>query len=400
MGATTTTLDGIFKRNYNTGSEVFEEQQNLMAYSWKKFKVSPLKPSAQGIYNPVNMRGNERGGAINESEGFQDPGSFTPIQASVTAKLIVWPVVLTGSALELSKTNPQAFAYAADSVFEDAMGRTMSDINRQSLGKGTGQISLANGSGSASTSLTVDSALPFRNNMVIDSYASIGGAKEIDGATITAINYTTNVLTIGTSSTWSDNSIIVKRNVQNGAPTGGKELAGLQAICDTTTYSTTFEGISVSTYGEWQGNVISASSSPISQDLLQRAHNRARAIGGGKPNYLISNYGQARTFLNSELQKTRYEAADVKAGHTVLKWNDMEWLIDKDYDINEVGMYDLNNLEKFQTRDVHLADYTGSTMYQITGYDQVGAYYRYQGNLGTWKRNAHVRLTDLTEPTF
>ena len=400
MGSSTSTLDGIFKKNYDTGSQVLEDQQNLQTYAWNKFKVSSLKPTPQGIFTPVTMSGNENGSAINESQGFQNPGSLNPVQPQVLARLVVWPFVITGSAIELSETNKQAFATSLDAQQKDNLSRIMSDLNRQSLNKGTGQMSLANGAGSPSNALIVDNALPFRRGMKIDSYVSIGGAQQINGATITAVDYTTKTLTISPSQTWSDGSIIVKNTVQDGAPTGGKELTGLQAMCDTTTYSSSYEGVSVAANPEWIGNVISAGTAPVSQDLLQQTAYRQMAIGGNKPDFMISNYGQPRVFLNTELQKTRYEPTVVKGGHTVLKWNDMEWLIDKDYDLNEVGMYDLTFVEKFQTRDVHLAQLSGSTLYQMVGFDMIGGYYRYQGNMGSWKRNAHARLIDLTEPTF
>lgn len=359
-----------------------------------------MKPTPQGIFNPVAMTGNENGGAINESEGFLTPASMNPVQAQVLAKLVVWPFTLTGTSIELSESNKQAFAASVDAQQKDNLGRMMSDLNRQSLNKGTGQLTLANGAGSATATMIVDNALPLRRGMIIDGYQSIGGAQDINGATIASVNYATSTITFTTAQSWADNLILVKRNVQAGAPVGGKELSGLQAICDTTTYSTTFENVSVSANPEWVGNIVAGGTAPVSQDLLQKAHNRGSAVGGNKANFLISNYGQPRTFLNTELQKTRYEPSVVKGGATVLKWMDMEWLIDKDYDLNEVGMYDLEYVEKFQTRDVHLADYSGSTIYQIVGSDQVGGYYRYQGNLGTWKRNAHTRLTELTEPTF
>lgn len=396
----TQTLDGIFKRNYDTRSQVLEEQQNLKTYTWSKIKVSPLKPTPQGIFMPVTMSGNESGGAINESEGFQNSESLNPVQPQILSRLVVWPFTITGTAIQLSETNKQAFATSLDAQQKDNLGRMMSDLNRQCLGKGTGQMSLANGAGVASTTLIVDNALPFRRGMKIDSYVSIGGAQEINGAEIKAVNYTTKTLTISPAQTWSDNTIIVKKNVQVGAPTSGKELSGTQAICDTTAFSSSFEGVPVASNPEWVGNVVQAGGANVSQDLLQQAAYRGMAIGGNKPNFLISNYGQPRVFLNTELQKTRYEPAEVKGGHTVLKWNDMEWLIDKDYDINEIGMYDLNHIEKFQTKDIHLAQDTGSTLYQIVGYDMVGGYYRYYGNLGSWKRNAHIRLTELNEPAF
>lgn len=397
----TTQLDAIFKRNYDTGSDVFVAQQNLKTYVWNKIKVSPIKPTPQGIFMPVGMSGNENGGAQNEDEGFDDPGTYNPVQPQITSRLVTWPFQVTGTAIELSESNKQAFAAALDTQQKDNMARMFSDLNRQVNGKGTGQISLANGA-DTSTSLVVDNPFPFRRGMRIDAFDTLGGTKEIDGIQITAVDYETSTLTLASTQTWSDNAIIVKKGKRDGVPSGqiGKEINGVQAIADTTTYSTTFQNVAVATNPEWQGNLVDASIAPVSQDLLQRSANRGALVGGGDANFLISNYGQARTFLNTELQKTRYEPAEVKGGHTVLKWNDMEWLIDKDYDINEVGMYDTGHVQKFQTREPHLSKLTGSTLYQVDGFDKVGGYYAYYGNVGSWKRNAHTRLINLTEPTF
>lgn len=401
MPSTTATLDAIFKRNYNEGSDVLIKQQNLNAPQWGKWKKSPLKPSPQGIYNPVTMQGNENGGAINESQGFQNPASLVPVQPSITAKLVVWPFQVTGTAIRQSETDKVAFAKGLDAQQQDNLGRMYSDLNRQSWGTGTGQITLANGA-ATSTSLVVDNPYPFRIGMFIDAFATIGGAKEINNVQITNVVISTSTLTLASTQTWSDNAIICKTTEMDGVTSqaNAKELTGWQGICDTTTFSSTFEGVSVSAFPQWQGNVISASNSPVSQDLLQRTYNRTAIVGGNNPNKLVSNYGQARNFLNQELQKTRYEGGEVDAGNVVLKWGTMEWMIDWTYPISELGMMTQDGIEKFQTSDVKLSDLPGMSLYQIVGMDAVGGYYCYQGNLGTWKRNNQSRLIDLTEPTF
>lgn len=407
MGAdNTTTAFANYKRVYGENSDSFVNQQNLLAPSWKKFKISPLKLSPQGTYLVVSMTGNETGGAINETQAFQDPGNFNPQNPIILPKTNVIPIAVTGNSIELSKNNVQAFAATQDAIMTDGQKRLISEVNRQGLNKGTGQLTLANGAGAATNLLVVDNPFPFRRNMRLDLWTglppSLGGAgvKEVSGATVTAVNYSTYTITLDTNYTWSDNDIIVLYTVLDNPPTGGKEITGLQAICDTTTYSTTFEGLSVASNPEWVGNVVAAGNVPISQDLLQQTYNRIRNIGGGNPNFLISNLGQQRVFLNSELQKVRYEPATVEGGATVLKWMDMEWLYDKDYDLNEVGMYDLKHVEKLQTREMFLADYSGNTAYQVVGYDQIGMYYKYVANLATDKRNAHGRLTQLTEPNI
>ncbi len=398
-GTDLASVDAIFKRNYNEGSDVLIKQQNLKAPMWGKWPKSPLKPSPQGIYNPVTMQGNENGGAINEEESFQAPASLTPVQPVIKAKLVVWPFQVTGSVIRQSETDKVAFAKGLDAQQQDNLGRMYNDLNRQSYGTGSGQIALTT---NATTSVTVpvSDVFNFRAGMLIDSYASIGGTKEIDGVNIASVNYSASTLTLSASSTWSLGSIIVKKGVQANAPTDGKELTGWRAICDTTTYSTTFEGVSTSTYSQWEGNVVSASSAPVSQDLLQKTYNQGAVIGGETADRLISNYGQPRTFLNTELNKTRYEGGTVAAGNTVLKWGPLEWLVDHTYPTAEIGMMVTSGIEKFQTKDVGLSDLPGQSLYQVQGKDAIGGYYVYQGNLGTWKRNNQCRLISLTEPTF
>ena len=401
-GTSVASADAIFKRNYNEGSDVLIKQQNLNAPLWGKIPVSELKPSGQGIYNPVVMSGNESGGAQFEDEAFNDPDSINPVQPYIKAKLVTWPFQVTGSVIELSETDKVAFAKGLDAQQQDNMARMFMDLNRQAQGTGTGIITQAVG-GATSVSLVVEDIFSFRVGMKIDAYATLGGAQQINGAKITALNYDTFTLTLDSVQTWTDGAVICKYRQLTGVNIAAgiyKELMGLRGIIDTTTYSAVFEGVAVASYQMFQGNVIDAGTSPVSQDWLQKSYNRTAVIGGNKCDWMQSNYGQARTFLNTELQKTRYEPGTVEGGNVVLKWGTMEWLVDHTAPIGEVIMMTKGTVEKFQTRDVHLSDLTGQTLYQIVGRDAIGGYYRYQGNLGTWKRNDKSRLINLTEPSF
>jgi hypothetical protein len=398
----TASLEGIFVRNYDRGSQIFEEQQNLKAKSWKKFKVSPLKPSADGVYSVVSMSGNEAGGAQNENEGFQQAGSLDPVQPKIQAKNVMWPFEVTGRAINLSATNTQAFATAIDSQQKDNIKRMFSDLNRQSLGIGTGQMSLVNGAGVATNTIVVDNAIPFRRGMRIDILVTLAGAKEVSGALITAVDYTTKTLTISTNETFSDNSIITKIGQRDGVAAGqlGKELTGIRAIANDVTLSADFQGVPIASNPEWVGNIVDGLNSPVSQDLLQQLRDRNEIIGGGTCDWLVSGHGQKRIFINTEIQKTRYEPTKIEAGTTVLKWDDLEWFVDKDYEPFELGMYCSEYLEKFQCKDPEISKISGLSYYQVNGFDKIGGYYAYYGDIGTWKRNAHGRLINLTEPDF
>jgi len=400
MTGDTTALTDYFKRNYDVGSPLFAAQQNLKAASWSRFKPGSIKPSPQGVFIPVMMRGNESVRAYNETEGNVDPQDPLPVQATILTKEIRANFELTGRSIALSKTDSVAFAYTLDATMKDTLSRLMSSCNRQVLGTGTGQITLVDGAVVASTSIVVDNPFLLRANMYIDAWTAVGGTKEASRVKITNINFSTRTITVDTAVTLTDNDLIVMSGVLDNAPTEGKEISGLQRICDTTTLGTSFEGISASTYSEWQGNVIDAGAVPVSQDLLQRIANRVSWVGDSSPDLLMSAYGQARNFLNTELNKVRYEPAKVEGGHTVLKWNDLTWMIEKDYPLNEVGMYNTEYIERMQIDEPRLASYTGNQLYQKTGFNAIAGYYIWYGNLFTRKRNAHGRLINLTEPTF
>lgn len=400
---TTTTFQSAFKESYGEASEAMKEQQNLTAPFWESIKVSSLKPSARGIYTPMVMTGNESGGAINENEAFSDPDSVTPVPSVIYTKTLAYPFTLTGKLLELAKQGQKvAFTEGQETVMMDTLHRAVSDQERQANGTGTGQITLANGAGVASASLTVDDPFRFREGMKIDAWTALGGTKEINNISITAVNYTTKVLTLASVQTWTDNDLIVKAGKADGvtALSDAKELAGVDAVVDATTYSTTFESVSVSTYPQFKANVVDANSNPISQDYLLQAYNQAAFRGNKKPTKLLSNYGQARNFIASELQKVRYEPGAVESGATVIKWGTMTWVVSPFAPIGST--YFLNdNFEKFQTRDLHIADYDGKQVRAIYGRDGLGGYYRYEGNLGLIQgRNSLAKIINGTEPTF
>lgn len=396
-----TNLAGALKRNYNDGSDVMVQQQNLYAPYWNKIDVSPLKPSGDGIYNSVVVEGNERGGAIFENQPFFEPDSVIPVQPRIKSKTVQWNFSITGKAIRLSATDKVAFGRLLDEQQKDNMKRMMMDLNRQANGTGTGQISLANGAGVNTTQLVVDDVLPFRIGMRIDLWTAINGVKEVIGVRINAINIDTSTLTLASPQSWSDNDIIVKEMILDGvAPGNFKELNGTQAIADTNVFSTIFEGIDVTQFPVWTGNVIDGGGGPASQDLLLKTSNRINIVGGSTPDILKSNYGQARNYQAQELPKTRYEPTKISGGVVVLKWQNMEWIVDWTYPIGEVAMLSSGHIEKFQTRDMHLSELPGTSLYQVVGTDNIGGYYIYEGDIGTWKRNAHGRLVNLLEPVL
>jgi len=407
----TSSLSAAFKQSYDDGSDVFKNQQNLKAATWAKIESSPIKPTPQGVQIAIAMTGNESGGAMNELESFNATESFNPQRPVILPKQIGWPFMISNAAIEMSESNKQAFGSMLDTEMQDTLSRVMSDINRQTFGTGFGTMASVVGNFVAVATITVSFINAFRRSQQLDIWDALpgaGGVKVVSGVYVKSVNPVTSQITFGNQPlngvdvpvTVNDGYIIVKVGILDAAPADGKELSGLQLICDNGSITSTFEGLSSTTNPEWLGNIVDAGGVPITNDFMQQAQNRAFTIGGSVPKFLISNVGQRRQFINQEYQKTRYEPQHIPAGTTVLKYGDMEWLVDKDYPLGEIGMYDMAYLRKYQTRDVHLLDSDGKTLQRLQGKAAIGGTYIFHGNMGTWKRNAHVRIIDLDEPTF
>lgn len=401
-GLDNNTIANNFKRIYEN-KDALKNEQNLNSPFWNMFEQSSDKLSPSGTYTAQIFAGDETGGAMNSTGTFdnsENPEIQNPV---VKPRYMNYPFQIFKNTLELSENDDAAFGNAMDTAIKDRRARALRDMDRQAMGTGTGQITLANG-GATSTSLVVDDAKPFLRNMRIDAWTTLGGTKQIDNVKITAVNLSTKTLTLESSQTWSDNAIICKAGKCDGVTSidTAKEMVGWLGIADTNSYSTTFEGIAVATVPEWQAQVYDAGGATISQDMLQQIADRVAIVSGETPDKLVSTRGQARNFKNTELNKTRYEAGEVKAGAVKMYWGAYEWMTIDRFPEGEIGLVSSKFIQKYQTQDLHLTKTPGTgSFFQVQGQDAFGSYFSYIGNLGIKrKRNAQGRITNLAEPTF
>lgn len=401
-GLDNNTIANNFKRIYEN-KDALKNEQNLNSPFWNMFEQSSDKLSSSGTYTAQIFAGDETGGAMNSTGTFdnsENPEIQNPV---VKPRYMNYPFQIFKNTLELSENDDAAFGNAMDTAIKDRRARALRDMDRQAMGTGTGQITLANG-GATSTSLVVDDAKPFLRNMRIDAWTTLGGTKQIDNVKITAVNLSTKTLTLESSQTWSDNAIICKAGKCDGVTSidTAKEMVGWLGIADTNSYSTTFEGIAVATVPEWQAQVYDAGGATISQDMLQQIADRVAIVSGETPDKLVSTRGQARNFKNTELNKTRYEAGEVKAGAVKMYWGAYEWMTIDRFPEGEIGLVSSKFIQKYQTQDLHLTKTPGTgSFFQVQGQDAFGSYFSYIGNLGIKrKRNAQGRITNLAEPTF
>lgn len=393
MAVTITTLGDMLKRNYG---KMIVQQQSKAAFLYKLLPKSPYRPVGKGFYFAVSVAGNQQGvGAINETEALRTAGNETVEQFVITPKINEATINISGLARAVSEGNEAAFANGLVRQLDEALENLIKDMNRQCYGRGNGLLATVSAA-ATSTTITVDTVQYIKPNMVVDIYT--GSTRNVDSATVSSVDRANNQITFSASVTVSANDQIVKEETRVSAASDGKEIAGTTYIIDDGTISTTFQGLSRSTYPILRGNIIDADGVSLTNDLLQRAADEVGIVGDGRVDMLISRHGQRRKYLDLVTPDKRFLDDKLDRGYQKISWNGIPWYLDVDCPKAEIIGLTQKYLEKYEVRGIHLADDDNSILKWGGTSDTFTAYYRCYSNLGSPKPNAHFRLTDLNEP--
>lgn len=403
-----TSVAGALKRVYD---DYVEKQQNLSHKSIDEIAKSLAKysPGGEGYFGAISDYGNESIGAINEEEQFRTIDSEHYQQWKVVPKINVAPIQFSGLVSAAAEGNDDSFVDIVVDALDEARERLLKDENRQFFGYGTGVLSSPAGTvSSAATTLSVSSAQYFRANMVVDIFTSAGGA--LVNATlsnhirISDVDKINNVLYLSssTSQALASTNVIVKENMLNSAPSDGKEMMGLRGIIDDSTDLTTFQNISATAAGNlvWRARRISASSSNLTSDLLQRLIDDVATLGGIEPDTLLMHKLQRRKYLDIVVPQKRYADGKMDSGFQELEFNGMRMLLDDDCQNDTVYAINKKLIRKFELKPMAMGMQEGSDKFlRLSNYDVFQAYWRHYCNFGTSKRNAHGKIVSLAVPT-
>jgi len=113
---------------------------------------------------------------------------------------------------------------------------------------------------------------------------------------------------------------------------------------------------------------------------------------------MIGGFGQRRNYLNQLWYDVRYGPQKLEGGFEVLKYNSLDWVVDKDCQLNRVYFGVKEYLQKYVVAPIGILDYAGPQMERLPKTDLyellVGGYF----NTGIERPNAWAKLLDLIEP--
>ena len=393
----------LLKEMYN--EKTVEKIINDEAITYSKLKKSPAKLGKSGWRIPIKYAGNERGaGAQNFDENFRESGQQGQDEWLLADKMLVNRLSWQDRILRLAKKGDQSYLDAKADEIDEAFITLAKESNAQLYRDGTGRIAQVNGAVVNSDTITFDNGVPthLRVNTYVDIVTGLD-VKEVDSKKITALDIENNQITLESNVNCSDDSYIVREDVRDNVPAGGKELSGFVLGTDDGTLSATFQGLNRTTNNALDGISIDAGGANLSADLLQRAHVRRITLGGSRNKsniHLYLNPTQMRKYFQiAVLMKEYSNDSRVDAGlKQVPTWNGHEFTEDSDCPFDTVFMIDKSDYQKYYLDgDFAIMDEDGNQMRQEQNRPayslQIGAYM----NVGLSNPTSHARVHNLAE---
>lgn len=218
---------------------------------------------------------------------------------------------ITGPTIRDTYTDDAAFENALTAEIEYDLKDLVQDLTRQ-WHTGDGILTTVNGNVSSSTSVVVVDLTYLYVGQYVEFWNGATNQTTNDtsqtGTKITAINETTNTLTVTTAQTITSGASVALAGDQPWNASGGtKEMQGLDTIIDDgTDYSgATYFGVDRSANTILYGNRIDFSAS-IGEDVMQQAIDKARIRGGGKIDCIVTDYTGRRKYANLLMGLKRY----------------------------------------------------------------------------------------------
>ncbi len=437
--AATDSLVEILKNVYGEGlKNQFEDQK--MTYN--QFSKSDRRPGGNGyIFGVRTARAQGTGGRV-ESGKLPDPLTGKKDQGTIVPRYIYGSIRITGPAIEVAKSNTEAFVNSLSDEIDDIYQSVVVDLNRQCHWDGFGQI----GRLSVATSMpatgtwagTFDNdigVMYFKEGMLIDFYASAGdtipgntGSASI-GCRVSTVAPSTKVVTFEAATasyitnhpnatiaaytntaanTLAVGALAVKMGARDAAWVSTdtpNEVTGLKGIFDDGTVLAAYEGITVASNPYWNANVLGNSgvNRELSIDLMLNGVDIVRVRSGASVQRIRMGIGQRRKYANLLIPDVRFAPTVLKGGYETLTFSggdgSLEILVDPATQPNMIFFEANDAIQKYELAPLGWGNLDGSQLHQRVGYDEWDAFLRIYTNLGTERRNSLSLLKDLVEPT-
>lgn len=425
-------LTEILKNVYGEGLKNQFEDEKL---TYNQFPKSERRPGGKGYVFGLRYARAQGTGARAESALLPQALTGKKDQGTIVPRYLYGSLRITGPAIEMAKSNTEAFVNSLSDEIDDIYQSLVVDLNRQAHWDGFGKVGTL--SATATPSTTVPWTATFDNDigvmymqegMMIDFYQGATADATCCSQRISSINPTTKVVTFEAAANlykaYHPNATIAAYTADANTVASGSlaiksgarlpsfassdtpyELTGLMGIYDNDTLLASFEGIDCGDNPKWQANVLSNSgvNRELSLGLMLDAVDLTRMRSGMSVSKIRMGLGQRRKYANLLLPDVRFAPTVLKGGYETLTFSggdgSLEIIVDAMTQPNKIFFEPADVIKKYELTPLGWGSLDGSQLHQVANYDEYQAYLRLYSQLGVEQRNCITLLGDLVETT-
>lgn len=394
MPASLSTVDKITKEIYQGK---IRSQLNEEAIGYKRIEQTnegvTSEVGGKYVTFPLRVRRNHGIGYRNELELLPAAGQQGYASVRLGLKYGYGRVRITGQAMELANTNPQAFASTLELEMDGLKGDLAKDTNRIFYGDGLGTLAKVTVGGA--NTFTVDNGKFLEVGAQIDVMVGATGTVRASNRQITAFNPDTRVATYDGANVAAiaANDIVVRTGNY------GREPNGLASLV---TATGTLFNVDPTVEPAWRAVVRgnAGTGRAISEGLMIEATDAVR-VNGGKTSLILCGLGVRRAYFNLLSQQRQFtNTKEFGGGLTGLTFNNgREIPVVEDPDAPDKTMFGLDekSFKIYRNEPWSWMNRDGGLWKWVHDYDAYEAIMHQYWELGLNRRNANFVIQDINE---
>jgi hypothetical protein len=394
--ATMATIDPILKEVYAPRIEdQLQSEVSLLMRLESTTEGLVDSPGGKYVDFPIRTGRNSGVGSRLENEALPAAGTQSYAQVKVPLRADYGLVRFTGHVIKMARTNPQAFADAADREMEGLKEDLIKNTNRVVQGDGTGILAAVSADGAANITAVVSTQYLEVGQQIDILNRTTGAAVALD-RTITAINGL-NVTYSGVDVATAATDGIYRQGNFTGAVQ--REATGLGKIIS----NGVLHGLDSAVQNKWQSSILAngGTTRALSEGLMIQMCDTVYTASGKKPSAIFTSLGVRRSYFNLLTQQRRYtETKTFAGGMQGLPFNygsEIPVVADIDAPPSRMRFVCEKELAMLKNTDWEWADETGDILVRVANFDVYEGMMRKFWELATRQRNAHGEIQDITE---
>ena len=435
----TTAVAASLKQVYgNRITDLFARHKMTYNQFLKTGRKPSYRPGGSGYYFSTRQGDIESIGGRAEGEYLPEPLAGDGIQGYVTPRLIYGSMRLSGLALEVGKSNMEAFVSIQGDQVKNLFNALVNDLNRQCWGDGYGLLGVTSAAATPNATATWDATFDndrgvryMKKGMIVDFFDSTGATQNTTASSlrIDSINPITKVVTFETISDTTQYrdyhptsagrgytnttasipaaGIMVRQGARAAAhttSTASREIIGINGMFDDGTLLGTYEGLTTTTAPEFIANIMdnSAINRELSIDLMLAAMDMTAARSGREATIIRTGLGQRRKYFNLLANDVRYAPAKFIGGYESIGFSQNQavtMVFDPVTQPNRMYFEPPGVIRKYELTPIGWGGFDPNKMHWRQDYDEATMFLRTYTNLGVEERNALTLLDDLNEPS-